>query len=436
MDTQVVSSVSPAEMLASHSSRQVAAPAATSSSGPKVVPAEWAQWRHDAAHTGFNPAENMIDICNARTLSQVWARPLKEGFDPNGGGIYGDILVFGEALYARTGMGYVSKLGLDGTIIWTYPGDSWVIASLAVATPPGSSTPLVFYAKLVGKSPGVYALKDTGKGAEQAWHYASGSYVASPTVADGTVYVADSAAGVLTALDAGTGRPNWSVTPSSKPVPKGGYVINGSPAVAGGHVYIGDTHGDFYALTANKGVTAWHFAAGGWISDSPALEAGTVFFTSQFTDSNGQVSAICFALDAATGQQRWKSKPLTPANVQPYYTSSVALAYGLVYVPTGGGVIALSQHTGEQVWENAGSSPSLGSSSVTVANGLVFTSLMGGAEGPGGFAVYDAHTGGQLVNRPSDAPNDVYAAPSVAGGRMYLGTGSGTLGSVLAYSPK
>jgi outer membrane protein assembly factor BamB len=72
------------------------------------------------------------------------------------------------------------------------------------------------------------------------WRFATGAEVfSSPTVADGVVYVGN-LAGVLFAVDAGTGAERWRVA-------LGGGVY-ASPAVAGGSVYVGSLDGALYAI--------------------------------------------------------------------------------------------------------------------------------------------------------------------------------------------
>ncbi|MFB6102972.1 MAG: PQQ-binding-like beta-propeller repeat protein [Haloplanus sp.] len=87
-----------------------------------------------------------------------------------------------------------------------------------------------------GKFGTFYAL-DAADGTPQ-WQFSTGEFLfatSSPTVADGTVIVAAAPPGNLYALDAASGVPEWQYSLADN--------TNGSPAVAGRRVYIGDRRG-------------------------------------------------------------------------------------------------------------------------------------------------------------------------------------------------
>ena len=69
-----------------------------------------------------------------------------------------------------------------------------------------------------------------------------------------------------------------------------------------GLVYIGSLTGEFLGIHADSGVAAWNVSLGTTIESSPALNADstTVFFGTQGAD--------VFALDAKTGEQKWRSE--------------------------------------------------------------------------------------------------------------------------------
>lgn len=140
------------------------------------------------------------------------------------------------------------------------------------------------------------------------------------------------------------------------------------PAVAGGAVFIGSQDGTVYALDRNNGCIRWQFSAraevrtaiviSGWQSAEQFLGA-----TLYFGDYLGNV----YAVDAATGQQRWQVKPESHPNAT--ITAAPQLYNGVLYVPVSslevlaavdpsyvccsfrGSVVALDAATGEQRWK-------------------------------------------------------------------------------------
>ena len=93
--------------------------------------------------------------------------------------------------------------------------------------------------------------------------------------------------------------------------------VEGSPAVAGGVVYVGSNDGKVYALDAFGGSPLWNFTTGGPVSSSLAIFKDTVFVSSN--------DRKLYALDAQTGNIVWN------------YTvgsalSSPSVSNGIVYV--------------------------------------------------------------------------------------------------------
>ena len=141
---------------------------------------------------------------------------------------------------------------------------------------------------------------------------------------DGNVY----------AVDVETGRQVWK-TRTRGPVPC-------TPAIANGTVYIGSYDGKFYALNSQTGAVKWKFATEGerrfeakglhgmqpktqTIADpfdvflsSPVVAEGAVYF--------GSGDGNLYALDAMTGEQRWRFKTGDVVHASP------ALANGVLFV--------------------------------------------------------------------------------------------------------
>ena len=158
------------------------------------------------------------------------------------------------------------------------------------------------------------------------WTYTTGDARESvPTVVDGTVYVGgnDGAAsgGTVFAVDAATGHLRWSYTTSLAPNAQReseGPIVESSPAVAGGIVYVGSDGGYVYALDAGNGHLDWSYATGNDVVSSPAVADDTVYVGGE--DDN------VYALDAATGHLIWS---YATGN---FAVSSPAVAGGIAYI--------------------------------------------------------------------------------------------------------
>ena len=157
----------------------------------------------------------------------------------------------------------------------------------------------------------------------------------------------------------------WSFTagPSSQagaPAPR----FDASPTVVGGRIFIGSRTGIFYALDATTGAVLWSkqldfgsstaCAAKGivgtaTVANDPVSGASTVYAPG---------SHYLYALDPATGAQRWRTSigPATADGVARWYNWSsptviggrieMGLARGREANKIRGGVVQLDQHTG------------------------------------------------------------------------------------------
>src|SRR5882762_10133813 len=135
-----------------------------------------------------------------------------------------------------------------------------------------------------------------------------------------------------------------------------------SPVVSGGTVYIGSGNHLFYALDLATGGEKWLFQTEGRVQGSAAVSNGSVFFGSY--DSN------FYCLDAATGNLKWKSKteaerrfaakhlhgaePAAEAMPDPFdfFLSSPVVANDIVYFGSGDtNIYALDAATGNLKWK-------------------------------------------------------------------------------------
>ncbi|MEP6493395.1 MAG: PQQ-binding-like beta-propeller repeat protein [bacterium] len=188
----------------------------------------------------------------------------------------------------------------------------------------------------------VYSL-DATTGHEQ-WRYPAGARVySSPAIAAGTVFVGGQD-GVVHAIDVATGHAKWHFDTEGKRLKSADFgfdrtTVQSSPAVANGTVYIGARDGFLYALDAATGTQRWRFDHKvSWVNTSPAVSDGLVYAAS----SDGR---FIQAVDAVTGAERWR----VTTNVA-VWTSPI-VDHDRVYAnDDGGAILALDKKTGAEIW--------------------------------------------------------------------------------------
>lgn len=317
----------------------------------------------------------------------------------------------------------------------TGPAAAGVAWRVAAGTPTANASPALVGDRLyVGGSgdPGTFHCLDAASG-ERRWSFEPVGYATSaPAVADGTVYLGTWGRRVY-ALDARTGDVAWEADVGHR-------VGSSSPAVVDGTVYLGtvgdgplvvtgETDEDAFeaaavvALDAATGEERWRYGEFGRkenVDASPAVADGTVFV------GGGEGAVV--ALDAATGGERWRRE--TGASVR----ASPAVAGGTVYVGVheAGEVVALDAGDGTEVWR-AGLDGRNVKASPAVADGTVFaasTRLVGctgdcedAPDSTGFLSALDAADGTRRW-RHETAP-DTRSDPAVADGVVYFGRGDG-----------
>lgn len=170
-----------------------------------------------------------------------------------------------------------------------------------------------------------------------AWHFDAGAPInASPVVADGVAYVADTV-GNLFALRIANGGLLWNFTLTS------GAAIDGAPAVDPtlGLVFIGATDGTLDAVFASNGTLDWSTSVGGNVS-APIYSGGTVYVTS----SSGKVEA----LSESTGSRTWSVTLANSVLAAAALNGSVHL---LVVGESNGDVVGLNSSNGATSWTYA-----------------------------------------------------------------------------------
>lgn len=279
----------------------------------------------------------------------------------------------------------------------------------------------------------LYAL-DLATGTQQ-WKFKSeGRITSSPAISAGAVYFG-SYDGNFYAVDAATGQLRWKfqtggerrfaakhlhgAEPASETMPDPFDFYLSSPAVSNGVVFFGsgDTH--VYALDAATGNLKWKFKTGGVVHASPAISGGTLFV--------GSWDSYFYALEAGSGKEIWRFKTGEDPDIhnQEGIQSSAAVADGVVYFGCRDSKFyAVDATTGKERW----SFPNKGSwviSSPAVLSGRVYFAT----SDTGLLHVLDAKTGAPVFSL-NFKRWPLFSSPAIAGETLYIGSHQGILNAV------
>jgi outer membrane protein assembly factor BamB len=275
----------------------------------------------------------------------------------------------------------------------------------------------------------VYSV-DAETGAQKWMFRTRGPVPSTPAVAGGAVYFG-SYDGSFYAVDAQTGRLKWrfatggerrfeakglhGMQPKNQTMADPYDVYLSSPVVAQGAVYFGSGDGSVYALDAASGELRWKFATGDVVHASPAYASGAVYF--------GSWDSYFYAVDTATGKEKWRFHGGEDAAIhnQVGFQSSPAVVDGVAY--TGcrdSNVYALDAATGKEKWRFNNSGSWVNSTPAVIDGKVLFATSDSSM-----FHIADANTGKPIVKQQLKAY--VFGSPAVAGGVAYLGVLNGTL---------
>jgi polyvinyl alcohol dehydrogenase (cytochrome) len=148
----------------------------------------------------------------------------------------------------------------------------------------------------------------------------------------------------------------------------GGAQAYGNPAIVAGRVFVGSDSGNFYSIDGDSGCTHWSFQADAGIRSAPTVAPLGTGASARHVVYFGDLKANTYALDAATGELIWKKS--VDQHRFARVTGSVTLYDGKLYVPVSsieegpgaqpnyecctfrGSVVALDAANGNQVWKS------------------------------------------------------------------------------------
>ncbi|MCD9144629.1 serine/threonine-protein kinase [Streptomyces albireticuli] len=253
----------------------------------------------------------------------------------------------------------------------------------------------------------------TRGGGVQAWEAANGELLwemgglqtdfetpdCGPFLQDGTVYVWADAR--LRALEARTGAERWSY-PVGDTAACGGVPVRLLPAPDGAVYVVAGTR--VLAIDVARGDVRWRFEAPAVFLSPPAFAPGPAVTGGgvYVADYLGTV----YALDAATGRDRWRIATEPRQSTEP-----VLVAAGAVHLGSGGALYTLDAVTGTPKWRFAAGGDVVGAP--VVADGRVhFGSAdhcLYTVDAAGGQLRWKLATGGEITGSPVATGGVVYA---------------------------
>ena len=329
----------------------------------------------------------------------------------------GDVIssptIAGGVVFVGSGDGHIYALDLaTGDRRWRYDAGSPVSSSPAV----GGS--LVYAAARDGSivaldaSTGVRRWRlTTGADLPLPWGHESGDhFISSPTYVNGTVVIG-SGDGAVSAIDARTGRVRWRARTAGR--------VRSSPAVAEGRVFVGSYDGRVYCFDLASGAERWHYdtegvtlASGSFgfdrrsIQSSPAVADGVVYV--------GARDGFLYALDAATGQLRWR----VDHKVSWVITTPAVSEHTIFAGSSDAHFVQAVDTTGRELWRVNTDVPVW--SSPAIAGNLVFF-----GDGAGRVHAVDRRSGTERWMFRSGST--VFSSPAVAGRLVIFGSTDGSV---------
>ena len=360
---------------------------------PPPTPVEF--YRANIGHTGVT-TENLT-----APLSLLWRHTTSQAKNNPASAVFGDSTVY----FVSGGFVYAVKSS-DGTVKWQYP--SGAKSSTFFATTPALSGGALY---LTDDNGGVYKLDGT-TGREVWTRKLDGAIRSAPIVSGGAVYFGSGNSHCY-ALNADTGGIVWDEKTDG--------AITTSPTITGGLVVFASGDNNVYSLSARTGKKAWSLAFDADPSTLPLVFDGTTLYVT--------AGDTIYGLDPSNRAQR--SKLTLPTNLlQP-----PTISRDSIYAITQTNVLYALTLAGRSRWHvtlnGAATAPPL------LAGNLLLIGTQGGV-----MSGYEAGSG-KLIwqyvmqatatdSQPKYAAANVYAAPILAGGSLYVVSDDGSLSAFRA----
>jgi outer membrane protein assembly factor BamB len=197
----------------------------------------------------------------------------------------------------------------------------------------------------VGDDEGRLSALDATTGA-LVWHFETGGAIRARPTVTGEALLVHSDDGFLYALAPASGELVWRTAVASHPIeriPLGGedarynhYASSG--LLAGDTIYVGGFDGSLYALDAASGSQRWQFHAGDTIPGTPAAGGDRIFF--------GSFDGHVYSLDASSGEELWRFDTGAPVVSSPLVHDGRVLIGSRSY-----DLLALDAQTGTLDWK-------------------------------------------------------------------------------------
>jgi outer membrane protein assembly factor BamB len=229
-----------------------------------------------------------------------------------------------------------------------------------------------------------------------------------PMVDGGTVYTGTGDNGCVLAIETTTVAEKWRFCAQpGDPATQGYFPIRAALAVSDGLVLAGAGDGNLYALDAASGAERWRFHAQAPVLVAPAVYGGIVYFGT--SDDGGDPNL--YAVDLASGREVWRFPTGGPV------AATAAVADGIVYFQsTDRNLYALDAADGQLLWRfDTGHA---GYNSPAVAKGRVFTNRISDENGHAWIDALDARDGS--IQWEADLKRNYTGDPIVAGGSLLV----------------
>jgi outer membrane protein assembly factor BamB len=189
------------------------------------------------------------------------------------------------------------------------------------AGPKGTASAAIVDDMLICPSPSIWTYAADLCDEQPVWTCEEGASHTVPAIADGMVFWLDSR---LNAVDLATGELIWQL--AFEGIRQGlQEQQQSSPAVRGGVLYVGTDTRQVLALDAATGEERWRFEAPAEFQSSPALAGDTLYI--------GCRDGHLYALDATTGAELWRLETGGPVQSSPW------VADGVVFCGSDDGII-------------------------------------------------------------------------------------------------